>query len=70
MVTDQPRTRRTLPSRAKSFAFSTLSTIRERLLRRAGALTRPGGYLPLTVDVSDVAREEFERVAEQLLAAA
>jgi hypothetical protein len=70
MSVDEPRTRRATPSRAAAFAFSTLGTLRNLLLRRAGSLTRPAGRLTLTVAASGVAREEFDRIADQLQQAA
>lgn len=51
--------RKTTPTRMALWAFDTLGTLRDRLIRRAGKVTRPGGKLTLTVSANDTAREEF-----------
>lgn len=70
MVTDEPRTSRALPTRAAVFAFSTLGTLRDLYLRRAGSLARPGGRLTLTVAAVGAARRGIERFLHRLQAAA
>lgn len=64
-----PQRRRCTRTRACQFAVSTLGTIRDRLLRRAGRLSRPQGRLTLTVAASEPARDEFEGFLEHLRAA-
>lgn len=70
MSTDAPRSGRALPNRAAIFHFLSLGTIRQLLLRRAGALTRPAGTLTLTVAAAGVARRGIERFVRRLQRAA
>lgn len=70
MVADEPRTTKAQPSRAAIFDFSTLGTLRNLFLRRAGSLARPANRLTLTVAASGPAREGIEHLAQRLQAAA
>jgi len=69
MRTTSPRAERSTPTRAALWAFSTLGTLQNLLVRRAGALTRPQGRLTMTVSATDRARDEFEHMLHQLQAA-
>jgi len=70
MASMEPRTTRSLPSRAAIFEFASLGRLRELFLRRAGSLARPGGVLTLTVAARGVARDGIERFVRHLQAAA
>lgn len=65
----EPERRRTVPTRAAVFALRGLGTLRDQLVRRAGALTRPQGKLAITVAAPPVARREFDQLLEHLHAA-
>ena len=65
----EPIPRRTTPTRAPMFALRSLGTIRDQLVRRAGALTRPQGRLCLNVAAPPRARAEFGELLEHLQAA-
>lgn len=65
----EPERRRTTPTRAAVFVLRGLGTLRDQLVRRAGALTRPHGKLALTVAAPDVARRDFNELLEHLQAA-
>lgn len=54
-----PPQRRCTARRAALWVFEQLSTIRQRVLHRAGRLTRPGGRLTLTLNASGEIREEI-----------
>ena len=56
-----PVQRATLPTRPARWSFLSLGTIRQRLLHRAGKLTRPQGELTLTVNSNDLVESELER---------
>lgn len=64
-----PARRPTTPTRAGVFVLRTLGTLRDQLVRRAGALTRPSGRLALTVAAPEEARREFDELLEHLQAA-
>jgi len=64
-----PQRRRTTPTRAGIFIVRTLGTLRDQLVRRAGALTRPRGRLALTVAAPKAARREFDDLLHHLQAA-
>ena len=64
----EPERRATTPTRAAVFALRTLGTIRDQLVRRAGALSRPQGRLALTVAAPALARAEFDDLLEHLQA--
>lgn len=64
-----PALRRTTPTRAPMFALRSLGTVRDQLIRRAGALTRPQGRLCLNVAAPNRARVEFNELLEHLQAA-
>src|SRR5690606_22408350 len=61
-----PESRPTSPTRAAVFVPRGLGTLRDQLVRRAGALTRPQGKLALTVAAPPVARREFDKFLEHL----
>ncbi len=69
MASSKPRVQRQPPNRAPIFEFANLGTIRDRFVRRAGSLTRPGGTLTLTVAAAGVARHGIERIVHALRAA-
>jgi hypothetical protein len=69
MATEEPRTKRALPTRAATFEFSTLGTLRDLYLRRAGSLARPAGRLTLTIAAVGTARQGIERFMRRLQAA-
>lgn len=62
--------RNTTPKRSALWAFDTLGTLRDRLVRRAGKVTKPGGKLTLTVSANDTASEEFLTYLDALRPAA
>ena len=64
-----PALRRTTPTRAPMFALRSLGTVRDLLIRRAGALSRPQGRLCLNVAAPKRARLEFNELLEHLQAA-
>ena len=66
MAANEPRSTKAKPSRAAIFEFSTLGTLRNLLLRRAGSLTRPANRLTLTIAASGLAREGIEHLAQHL----
>ena len=55
------RDRATTPTRAAHWTFDKLSTLRNRIIRRAGRLTRPNGTLVLTMSANPAAREDILR---------
>lgn len=65
----EPARRPTTPTRAARFMLHSLGTIRDQLVRRAGALARPGGKLTLTVAAPESARHDFDKLLEHLRAA-
>ena len=65
-----PTRRGQAPSRAPQFELMTLGTLRDRLIRRAGRLTRPHGRLQLCVAASGHARRQFRHHLDHLLHAA
>lgn len=64
-----PDRRKTTPTRAAVFVLRTLGTIRDQLVRRAGALSRPQNRLSLTVAAPKTARVEFDGILKHLQAA-
>jgi Transposase DDE domain group 1 len=70
MAASEPRVTRALPSRAALFDFSTLGTLRDLVLRRAGSLTRPSNRLTLTIAATGPARQTIEHFMQQLQSAA
>jgi len=56
----KPQRRHTTPTRAGTFIVRTLGTLRDQLIRRAGALIRQRGRLALTTAASTPARDEFD----------
>lgn len=65
----EPELRRTTPTRSGRFILRTLGTLRDQLVRRAGALTRPAGRLALTIAAPKAARDEFDHLLQHLDAA-
>lgn len=61
-----PPRRGQAPTRAPQFELMNLGTIRDRLIRRAGRLTKPQGRLRLCVAASGPARRDFLHHLEQL----
>ena len=60
MAADLPALRQTA-KRNSLWKFLSLGTIRQRLLHRAGSLSRPAGKLTLTVSGSQIVQTEMER---------
>lgn len=65
----RPRRRPCSPKRSCIFPLATLGTIRDRLIRRAGRLTRPQGRLTLSVAASGPARDDFDKLLSHARAA-
>jgi len=61
--------RTTTQKRAALWAFEKLATFRQRLVQRAGRLTRPHGVLTLTVSANPATRNDLECHLEALQAA-
>lgn len=55
------RQHRTTPKRRNLWGFETLGTLRQRLIRRAGRLIRPQGWLTLVLSGSDRVRQDMAR---------
>jgi len=53
--------RATTPQRAPLWIFENLSTIRHKIIRRAGRLVRPNGTWVLTMNANQAAQEDIER---------
>ncbi len=62
--------RKTNEKRATLWAFEQLATLRQRLIQRAGRLTRPHGVLTLTVSANPAVREDLLRHLDTLQEAA
>ena len=60
-----PRARNTTAKRTALWAFEKLDTLRKKLIRRAGRLTRPHGKLTLTMSANNWIKK---RVLETLAA--
>lgn len=69
MQVSEPQ-RKTTEKRATLWAFEKLATLRQRLIQRAGRLTRPHGVLTLTVNANPAVRENLLRYLHTLQAAA
>jgi len=69
MQVSEPQ-RKTTAKRATLWAFEKLATLRQRLVQRAGRLTRPQGVLTLTVSANPAVREDLLRHLDMLQAAA
>jgi hypothetical protein len=54
------RARTTTPKRTHLWAFETLRTLRERIVRRAGRLIRPQGRLTLVMSANAATRDELQ----------
>jgi hypothetical protein len=52
-MSTRPAERNTLPKRPSRWEFMSLGTIRQKLLHKAGQLTRPQGELTLTLNAND-----------------
>ncbi|MEX1368996.1 MAG: IS1380 family transposase [Nannocystaceae bacterium] len=65
-----PTRRGQAPTRAPQFELMSLGTLRHRLIRRAGRLTRPQGRLQLRVAANGHARRQFRHHLDPLLDAA
>lgn len=64
------RDRATTAKRSPLWCFREATTIRQRLLHRAGRLTRPQGRLRLTLSGNDLTRKEFQTYLAALGASA
>jgi hypothetical protein len=62
--------RKTTEKRATFWVFEKLATLRQRLIQRAGRLTRPHGVLTLTVNANPAVREDLLRYLHALQATA
>lgn len=69
MQVSEPQ-RKTTEKRATLWVFEQLATLRQRLIQRAGRLTRPHGVLTLTVSANSAVREDLLRHLDTLQAAA
>ena len=69
MQVSEPQ-RKTTEKRATLWVFEKLATLRQRLIQRAGRLTRPHGVLTLTVNANPAVREDLLRYLDTLQAAA
>jgi DDE family transposase len=69
MQVSEPQ-RKTTEKRATLWAFEKLATLRQRLIQRAGRLTRPQGVLTLTVSANPAVRENLLHHLETLQTAA
>lgn len=69
MQVSEPQ-RKTTEKRATLWVFEQLATLRQRLIQRAGRLTRPHGVLTLTVSANSAVREDLLRRLNMLQAAA
>jgi len=65
-----PRDRATTAKRSPLWSFREATTIRQRLLHRAGRLTRPQGQLRLTLSGNEITRQEFQKYLAALSASA
>ena len=61
-----PPERAILPSRPARWPFLSLGTIRQRILHRAGKLSRPQGELTLTVNANEQVESELSRYLSAL----
>jgi hypothetical protein len=61
--------RKTTEKRAALWPFERLATLRQRLIQRAGRLTRPQGILTLTLSANPAVREDLRGYLETLQAA-
>ncbi len=57
----QAPVRRNHAKRTSLWAFLSLGTLRQRLVHRAGTLSRPAGKLTLTINANDLVRTELTR---------
>jgi len=64
-----PPQRATTAKRATLWAFEQLATVRQRLVQRAGRLTRPHGVLTLTVSANPAVRDDLLHHLDTLQAA-
>lgn len=64
-----PPQRTTTAKRATLWAFEQLATVRQRLVQRAGRLTRPHGVLTLTVSANPAVRDDLLHHLDTLQAA-
>jgi DDE family transposase len=69
MQVSEPQ-RKTTEKRATLWVFEQLATLRQRLVQRAGRLTRPQGVLTLTVSANPAVREDLLRHLDMLQTAA
>ena len=63
-ITTMEMERATTPTRATHWVFEKLSTLRNRIIRRAGRLTRPNGTLVLTMSANPAAQKDILRYLE------
>jgi DDE family transposase len=69
MQVSEPQ-RMTTEKRAALWVFEQLASLRQRLIQRAGRLTRPQGVLTLTVSANPAVRDDLSRHLNTLQAAA
>jgi Transposase DDE domain group 1 len=69
-MTAKLRSRTTSPTRAALWEFENLSTLRRRLIQRAGRLTTPKGVLTLTLSTNQAAQRDYEEYLRILQVAA
>jgi len=62
-----PVEQKILAKRPARWEFQSLGTLRQRLLHKAGTLTRPQGELTLTMNANDAVRTDIERYLDRLM---
>ena len=65
-----PAASRALPKRPAAWEFTTLDTLRHRIIQRAGRLTRPQGELTLTMSANRAVRKDLLRFLDAVKKAA
>ena len=63
------RERGATQKRAPHWQFESLRRLRQRLIQRAGRLTRPGGKLTLTMNANEALRDELTHLLDTQIAA-
>ncbi|MCP4901563.1 MAG: IS1380 family transposase [bacterium] len=68
-MTAYERERGATQKRAPHWQFESLRRLRQRLIQRAGRLTRPGGKLTLTMNANETLRDELTHLLDTQIAA-
>jgi hypothetical protein len=61
---ESPPQRKTVAKRATLWVFERIGSLRQRVFQRAGKLTRPDGYLTLTINASEPIRKKIVSLRE------